>query len=131
MNTNIKFIGRRKSSIATVKLVPGTGSITVNDKDFSSYMQNNPRMLKIIQSPLILLGLERKYNVTSIVLGGGLTGQAEAIKLGISRALFTLVELEDQRKLKMNGFLTRNSLCKERRKYGLKKARKAPQFSKR
>nr|YP_010700303.1 ribosomal protein S9 [Euglena undulata]WCH63447.1 ribosomal protein S9 [Euglena undulata] len=98
----------RKSSIATVKLVPGVGSILVNDKDFVSYMQNNPS--------LILLGLERKYDVVANALGGGLTGQAEAIlKLGISRALFNLVELDDQRKLKMNGFLTRNSLCKERR----------------
>nr|YP_007517054.2 ribosomal protein S9 [Euglena viridis]AEY70825.2 ribosomal protein S9 [Euglena viridis] len=131
MNLNVKTVGRRKSSIAQVKLVPGIGKININGKDFVDYMQNNPNFDLFNFSPLLFLNLHDSYDVFVYVFGGGLSGQADAIKLGISRSLYELVDLDNQKILKSSGFLTRNSLCKERRKYGLKKARKAPQFSKR
>lgn len=124
-------VGRRKSAIARVNVTTGNGEIIINGKEFQSYMNNNPKMIKTIQSPLYLLGKEKDFNFTIKSIGGGLVGQSEAIKLGISRALCNLLTDEEKRKLKEKGFLTRNSQCKERRKYGLKKARKAPQFSKR
>lgn len=126
-----KTVGRRKSAIAKVILTPGNGSIIINGKDFQDYMQNNPKLIKNIQAPLMLLEMEGNFNITVHLIGGGLSGQSDAIRLGIARALYKIVESGNQRKLKTNGLLTRNSLCKERRKYGLKKARKAPQFSKR
>nr|YP_009503388.1 ribosomal protein S9 [Euglena clara]AXA45469.1 ribosomal protein S9 [Euglena clara] len=129
MELNITSIGKRKSSIAKINLREGLGNVIINAKPFSDYLQNNPSDLFSV-SPLMLLGLEKRYDIFIVVCGGGLSGQADAIKLGISRALYKLSDLEDKKNLKLNGFLTRNSLCKERR-YGLKKARKAPQFSKR
>lgn len=127
----VKNVGRRKSSIASVSLFSGSGNILVNGKNFRDYLQNNPKMINIVKSPLCLLGLDESYDINVKVYGGGLVGQSEAIKLGLARSLYNIVDLNDQNKLKAHGFLTRNSLCKERRKYGLKKARKAPQFSKR
>lgn len=125
------YLTIRKSSVASVKLIPGVGHISINSIDLTNYVQNNPKLLSVIQSPLQALGLDKTFDVVVKVSGGGLNGQSEAIRLGVARSLFVLLDAEDQRKLRSFGFLTRNSLCKERRKYGLKKARKAPQFSKR
>nr|YP_009389124.1 ribosomal protein S9 [Euglena archaeoplastidiata]AKR17897.1 ribosomal protein S9 [Euglena archaeoplastidiata] len=122
---------KRKESIATVRLLNGNGKIFINGRDFTEYLQNNPKKNKSNKIPLLLLELDKNYDTIITCVGGGLTGQAEAIKLGIARALLKIVSDTDQKKLKTNGMLSRNSLCKERRKYGLKKARKAPQFSKR
>jgi small subunit ribosomal protein S9 len=123
-------IGRRKSAIAKVQLVPGTGEIKINQKEALNYLQLNVNYLNICKSPLQLLGLSEVYDVFAKVEGGGLTGQAEAIRLGVARAL---CQLENQNKssLKNAKFLTRDSRVKERKKYGLKKARKASQYSKR
>lgn len=103
----------------------------INGKDSALFLQFNPKLLKNIKSPLSLLNLDEKYDIFIKTKGGGVTGQSEAIKLSIARAIYNYVDDASQKKLKESGFLTRNSLCKERRKYGLKKARKAPQFSKR
>jgi len=120
--------GRRKSSIAKVYLVPGTGKIIVNDKDVRDYFPHEVLILDLKQ-PLTILGVESKYDVKAYCLGGGFTGQTGALRLGIARAL--LEAGEDRSALKVNGMLTRNSRSKERKKYGLKKARRASQFSKR
>ena len=122
--------GRRKSSIARVRLVEGTGKITVNDKDLNEYF--GAETLKVIvKQPLTVTNTVEKYDVICKVIGGGFTGQAGAIRHGISRALLQANETEYRPILKSNGFLTRDPRMKERKKYGLKKARKAPQFSKR
>ena len=122
--------GRRKSSIARVRLVEGTGKITVNDKDLNEYF--GAETLKVIvKQPLTVTNTVEKYDVVCKVVGGGFTGQAGAIRHGISRALLQANETEFRPILKSNGFLTRDPRMKERKKYGLKKARKAPQFSKR
>ena len=121
--------GRRKSSIARVYLVPGTGKITINKKDMDSYF--GLETLKIIvRQPLEATNTTDKYDVIVNVHGGGFTGQAGAIRHGISRALLTVDE-DFRPILKKAGYLTRDSRMKERKKYGLKKARRAPQFSKR
>ena len=125
-----KGTGRRKSAIAEVKLVPGTGEFLINGKPGILYLQENPSSILSVQAPLELLGLQKNYNTIIKVQGGGVVGQAEAIKLGISRAICE-IEKSYRSSLKIKGFLTRDARCKERRKYGLKKARKAPQFSKR
>ena len=130
MNNVIQAIGRRKCSTAQIKLVPGDGKITINGKLITAYLQGNPSLLNSIQLPLEKLALQTKYNITIDVTGGGITGQASAIQLGISRALCSL-DASYRTILKPKGLLTRDSRIKERRKYGLKKARKAPQFSKR
>lgn len=122
--------GRRKSAIAQIRLIRGTGEFVINGKSGIHYMQENPSFLLSIQSPLDLLGLQKNYDIIIKVKGGGLSGQAEAIKLGIARALCAF-EGSYRTSLKTKGFLTRDARIKERRKYGLKKARKAPQFSKR
>ena len=122
--------GRRKSSIARVRLVEGTGKITVNDKDLNEYF--GAETLKVIvKQPLTVTNTVEKYDVVCKVVGGGFTGQAGAIRHGISRALLQANETEFRPILKSNGFLTRDPRMKERKKYGLKKARRAPQFSKR
>lgn len=121
----------RKESIALVNISSGSGNILINKKDYLTYFQNNPKTLSSVRAPLLLLGLEKNYDIYIDVTGGGLTGQSDAIKLALSRSLYNLVKIEDKKKLKESGFLTQNSLIKERKKYGLKKARKAPQFSKR
>ena len=121
--------GRRKCSVARVRLVPGSGNITVNGKSLSDYLAR--RILGIVvNAPLVVTETTDKYDVLVNVYGGGTTGQAGAIRHGIARALI-VAQPELRPVLKKNGFLTRDPRMKERRKYGLKKARKAPQFSKR
>ena len=120
--------GRRKKSIARVRLVPGTGNITINKRDIDQYFGLDT-LKYIVRQPLNATDTLGKYDVYVNVVGGGYTGQAGAIRHGISRALVTAGE--DKGVLKKNGFLTRDPRMKERKKYGLKKARKAPQFSKR
>lgn len=120
--------GRRKRASAQVRICsPGTGAVKVNNVDGQLYLQGKfPTVLK----PLELLDLDDQYDIYVRTEGGGLTGQADAIRLGCARAL-CLMNTEYRAQLKAHGFLTRNALKKERKKYGLKKARKAPQFSKR
>ena len=120
--------GRRKSSIARVYITSGTGKITVNGRDVSEYMPFETLVMDLKQ-PLVLTETESKYDVDCQVKGGGFTGQAGAIRLGITRAL--LEAGCDRKTLKVAGMITRDSRKKERKKYGLKAARKAPQFSKR
>lgn len=129
---NVQFLGtgRRKKSIARVRLLPnGTGKITVNGKDIEEYFGLDTLKL-IVRQPMELTNTQDKYDVMVNVIGGGLSGQAGAINHGISRAL-VLAEANLKPELKKAGFLTRDSRMKERKKYGLKKARKASQFSKR
>ena len=123
-------VGRRKSAIAQIKLMQGNGEFIINGKSGLSYMQENPSFLLTIQAPLDLLGLQKNYTIIANVNGGGLAGQADAIRLGVARAL-CVIEESYRSSLRIKGLLTRDSRIKERRKYGLKKARKAPQFSKR
>ncbi len=121
--------GRRKKSIARVRLVEGTGVITVNGKNIDEYF--GTEVLKtIVRQPLTATNTTAKYDVIAKVVGGGFTGQAGAIRHGIARAL-NEANSEFRPTLKSNGYLTRDPRMKERKKYGLKKARKAPQFSKR
>ena len=121
--------GRRKKSIARVRVIPGgNGNIVINKKTLDEYFGLDT-MKYIVKQPLALLNVAEKYDVEVNVYGGGYTGQAGAIRHGISRAL--VVAGEDKSVLKKAGFLTRDSRMKERKKYGLKKARRAPQFSKR
>ena len=121
--------GRRKSSVARVRLVPGEGNIVINGRELKNYFGLKTLEL-IVNQPLELTETKGKYDVLVNVNGGGTTGQAGAIRHGISRALL-LVDGEFRATLKKAGFLTRDPREKERRKYGLKKARKASQFSKR
>ncbi len=121
--------GRRKKSIARVYVAPGTGKITINKKDIDEYF-GLETLKVIVRQPLVATGNEGKMDVTVNVRGGGIAGQAGAIRHGISRALLQ-EDAENRPVLKKEGFLTRDSRMKERKKYGLKKARKAPQFSKR
>lgn len=121
--------GKRKTSIAKVKLLPGSGEITINDKPLAEYVDLKT-LMGIIKSPLKLIGGLDKYNVIIKVEGGGISSQAEAIRHGIARALVTLDPF-NKPTLKKAGMLTRDSRVKERKKFGLKRARKAPQFSKR
>lgn len=122
--------GRRKTSVARVRLVPGSGVITINGRAGDDYLQFNPRYLSAVKGPLETLGLESEYDVLVNVYGGGLTGQADAIRMGAARALCEL-DPDNRKPLKVEGYLTRDPRAKERRKYGLRKARKAPQYSKR
>lgn len=121
--------GRRKSSVARVYLVPGNGKITVNKRDIDDYFGLDTLKL-IIRQPLELTGNTSKFDVKVNVFGGGFTGQAGAIRHGISRALLE-ADIDLRPALKKAGFLTRDPRMKERKKYGLKGARRAPQFSKR
>ena len=122
--------GRRKKAIARVRLIPsGDGAIIINKKTLDEYFGLDTLKF-IVRQPLELLGVSSKYDVLVNVYGGGYTGQAGAIRHGISRALLE-AEPESRAALKKEGFLTRDSRAKERKKYGLKKARRAPQFSKR
>jgi len=122
--------GRRKSSVARVRLVPGNGAITVNGKPGNDYFNRIPTYISVVKAPLETLGLENEYDILVKAHGGGLTGQADAVKLGVSRALCQL-DPENRQPLKSEGYLTRDPRAKERKKYGLHKARKAPQYSKR
>ena len=121
--------GRRKDSVARVRLVPGNGKITVNDKDVDQYIPF-PNLVKDLKQPLTLTETEGQYDIHVNVNGGGFSGQAGAIRLGIARALLE-VDPDFRGPLKKAGFLTRDPRMKERKKPGLKKARKASQFSKR
>ena len=121
--------GRRKSSVARVYLVPGTGKVTINKRDMDEYFGLDTLKL-IVRQPLVLTETADKYDVITTVKGGGFTGQAGAIRHGISRALLE-ADAENRPALKKAGFLTRDPRMKERKKYGLKGARRAPQFSKR
>ena len=122
--------GRRKSAIASVRLIPGSGEIIVNGKQGNIYFNRLPSYLQTVKAPLETLGLENEYDIVVKAQGGGLTGQADAVKLGVARALCQLAP-ENRSPLKSEGYLTRDPRAKERKKYGLHKARKAPQFSKR
>ncbi|MBE6096627.1 30S ribosomal protein S9 [Schwartzia succinivorans] len=121
--------GRRKTSVARVRLVPGEGKVIINGRDMEEYFGLKTLEL-IVRQPLVLTEMTDKYDVVARVAGGGASGQAGAIRHGISRALLEL-DAELRPALKKAGFLTRDPREKERRKYGLKKARKASQFSKR
>lgn len=125
----INATGKRKSSIARVSIVPGTGKITVNKKDMNEVFTLDT-LKAIILKPFNVANLMEKYDVVATVHGGGFAGQAGALAHGIAKALAT-TSLDTRTTLKRNGLITRDSRVKERRKYGLKKARKAPQFSKR
>jgi len=120
--------GRRKSSIARVYVVAGKGKIVVNGRDVNEYMPYETLVMDLKQ-PLVLTNTLEKYDVNATVKGGGFTGQAGAIRLGIARAL--LEAGVDRKTLKVAGLVSRDSRSKERKKYGLKAARRAPQFSKR
>ena len=122
--------GRRKSSVARVRLIPGTGKITVNKKDLDDYF-GMEIVKREVRRPLELVGAEGKFDVVATVVGGGFTGQAGALRHGISRALCEADKEAYRATLKAAGFLTRDPRMKERKKYGLKKARRASQFSKR
>lgn len=126
---NYDATGRRKSSIARVRLIPGEGNITINGRELNKYFGLKTLDL-IVKQPLVLTETEGKYDIIVNVKGGGISGQAGAIRHGISRALL-LIETDYRSTLKAAGLLTRDPREKERRKYGLKKARKASQFSKR
>ena len=129
--SNVNYIGtgRRKSSVARVYMTPGTGIITVNEKSLEDYLpQEILRM--VVKSPLVETGTEGQYDILINVYGGGLTGQAGAMRHGIARALLEVGE-DFRPVLKKAGFLTRDSRSKERKKYGLRGARRRPQYSKR
>jgi small subunit ribosomal protein S9 len=121
--------GRRKEAVARVRIVPGTGQWTINGRSLDAYFPNKVHQ-QIVSEPFVTLGAESNFDVIARITGGGVTGQAGALRLGVARAL-TLVDPENRPSLKKAGFLTRDARVKERKKYGLKKARKAPQYSKR
>jgi small subunit ribosomal protein S9 len=138
MSFNIKLVfqktniglGKRKQAVARVFLVPGEGNIIINKVSGEKYLQYNESYLNTVWSPLEKLNLEKQFDIIALVKGGGLTGQTEAIQLGVARLLCKM-ENQNRQILKPFGFLTRDSRIKERKKYGLRKARKAPQYSKR
>ena len=122
--------GRRKSSVARVRLIPGNGAITINKRDIDDYFGLDTLKV-IVRQPMVLTNTVSKFDVVATVEGGGFTGQAGAIRHGIARALLEVNSEEYRQAIKQAGFLTRDSRMKERKKYGLKAARRAPQFSKR
>nr|YP_010951812.1 30S ribosomal protein S9 [Laurencia elata]WMP11632.1 30S ribosomal protein S9 [Laurencia tasmanica]WMP12751.1 30S ribosomal protein S9 [Laurencia elata] len=122
--------GRRKTSIARVQIIPGSGKLIINGLPGESYLQFSPNYLRISCTPLNILGLNKEYDIYVKAEGGGLTGQADAIRLGLARALCS-INPENRFMLKSEGLLSRDARIKERKKYGLRKARKAPQYSKR
>lgn len=121
--------GRRKSAVARVWVHPGEGNITINGREFKSYLCR-PVLEILVRSPLVALDIDGKYDVKAMVKGGGVVGQAGAVKLGISRALVSRDE-NLRKELRAGGFLTRDARIKERKKYGRKKARRGFQFVKR
>jgi small subunit ribosomal protein S9 len=121
--------GRRKEAIARVRILPGTGQWQINGRSLDVYFPNKVHQ-QLVNEPFVTLGAEGKFDVVARISGGGVTGQAGALRLGVTRAL-TIVDPENRPALKKAGFLTRDARVKERKKYGLKKARKAPQYSKR
>jgi small subunit ribosomal protein S9 len=128
--TQYRGTGRRKSSVARVRLLPGTGKVIINKKDLNDYFPAELLRQEVMR-PFGIAGAEGKFDVIALVNGGGLTGQAGALRHGISRALCDADSDAYRAPLKAAGFLTRDPRMKERKKYGLKKARKASQFSKR
>lgn len=123
-------VGRRKQAIARVRLVPGSGTITVNGRTFEDYFPNKLHQ-QLVTDPFTVLGLADAYDVIARISGGGPSGQAGALRLGIARSLNVIDEENNRPALKKAGFLSRDARVKERKKAGLKKARKAPQYSKR
>jgi small subunit ribosomal protein S9 len=123
-------VGKRKQAVARVFLIPGEGNLTINKVSGKKYLQYNASYLNKVWSPLEELKLEKGFDIVALVKGGGLTGQTEAIQLGVARQLCKMNK-ENRAILKPLRFLTRDSRIKERKKYGLRKARKAPQYSKR
>ncbi len=121
--------GRRKTSVAQVRLIPGEGKVVINERPLAEYF-GKKTLEMVAKQPLVLTKTEGRYDVVANVRGGGITGQAGAIRLGIARALLK-ADIEMRPALKKAGFLTRDPRMKERKKYGLKGARRAPQFSKR
>lgn len=138
MNSSLKLffqknqigLGKRKQAVARVFLIPGEGKLLINNISGEKYLQYNPTYLDLIWAPLKKLNLTKQFNIVVLVKGGGLTGQSEAIQLGISR-LLCKIDSQYRLVLKPFGFLRRDARIKERKKYGLRKARKAPQYSKR
>jgi small subunit ribosomal protein S9 len=128
--TKFYGIGRRKESVAQVLLTVGTGNITINNRDAKEYLQNNDSRMLRITKPLLTLNLDNTFDISIKTKGGGIAGQTDAICLGIARALIEC-DSNNRLNLKKEGLLTRDARIKERKKYGLKKARKASQFSKR
>jgi len=125
----VQTVGRRKEAIVRVRLMPGTGQFTLNGRTLEEYFPNKVHQ-QLIREPLVTLDKAEQFDVVALLKGGGVTGQAGALRLAIARALIE-VEADDRPTLKKAGFLTRDPRVKERKKYGLKKARKAPQYSKR
>ena len=125
----IQTVGRRKEAIVRVRLLPGTGQFTLNGRSIEQYFPNKVHQ-QLIREPLVILEKAEQYDVVGLLHGGGVSGQAGALRLAIARALIE-VEPDDRPALKKAGFLTRDARVTERKKYGLKKARKAPQYSKR
>jgi small subunit ribosomal protein S9 len=121
--------GRRKEAIARVRIMPGTGQWLINGRTLDVYFPNKVHQ-QLVNEPFVTLGAEATFDVIARISGGGVTGQAGALRLGVTRSL-TLLDPENRPALKKAGFLTRDARVKERKKYGLKKARKAPQYSKR
>jgi small subunit ribosomal protein S9 len=122
-------VGRRKEAVVRVRLSPGSGKFTLNGKSLEEYFPNKVHQ-QLIREPLVTVEKPEAFDVRANLRGGGITGQAGALRLAIARALIDL-DIEDRPALKKAGFLTRDPRVKERKKYGLKKARKAPQYSKR
>ncbi|GAA0996709.1 30S ribosomal protein S9 [Acrocarpospora macrocephala] len=122
--------GRRKEAVARVRIVPGTGKWTINGRSLDAYFPNKVHQ-QIVNEPFVVLGAEEQFDVLARIDGGGVTGQAGALRMGLSRALAVLDAETNRPPLKKAGFLTRDARATERKKYGLKKARKAPQYSKR
>ena len=122
--------GRRKQAIARVRLVPGTGRWTVNGRTLEGYFPNKVHQ-QLVNEPFVTLEVDGSFDVVARIVGGGVSGQAGALRLGIARALNEIDTEGNRPALKKAGFLTRDARVKERKKYGLKKARKAPQYSKR
>jgi small subunit ribosomal protein S9 len=129
LTSPVPVVGRRKEAIVRVRLVPGTGNFKLNGRTMEDYFPNKVHQ-QLIREPFVTLDKNDQYDVIATLSGGGITGQAGALRLGIARALIG-IEADDRPALKKAGFLTRDSRIKERKKYGLKKARKAPQYSKR
>ena len=123
-------VGRRKQAIARVRIVPGSGVITVNGRSFEDYFPNKLHQ-QLVKDPFTVLNLTDAYDVIARISGGGPSGQAGALRLGIARSLNQIDEENNRATLKKAGFLSRDARVKERKKAGLKKARKAPQYSKR
>ncbi len=123
-------LGRRKEAVARVRLVPGTGKWTINGRDIEDYFPNKVHQ-QLVNSPFALLDIEGKFDVHARIHGGGPSGQAGALRLGVARALNEIDEENNRPALKKAGFLTRDARAVERKKAGLKKARRAPQYSKR